>query len=140
MKAVTVHRILTYCIAAVWIANGLFCKLLNFVPRHEQIVARILGPGYAGILTKGIGVAEIVMAVWILSGIQSRFNAATQIVVVGAMNVLEFVLAPDLLLWGRFNAFFAILFMIAIYYNEFIVQPKAETGSAVGPVNVTRRA
>ena len=38
------------------------------------------------------------MAVWILSGIKSRLNAATQIVVVGVMNVLEFILAPD---WGE---------------------------------------
>jgi len=78
----TIHRILTYFMAAVWIANGLFCKVLNFVPRHEQIVARILGAGYAGILTKAIGVAEVLMAVWILSGIKSRFNAVTQILVV----------------------------------------------------------
>ena len=87
-------RILTFCMAAVWIANGLFCKLLNLVPRHELIVARILAAGYAGILTKVIGVAEILMAIWIVSGIKSRLNAVTQIVVVGAMNVLEFILAP----------------------------------------------
>jgi hypothetical protein len=93
-----IHRTLTYCIATVWIANGLFCKVLDFVPRHAEIVARILGTGYAGVLTKAIGVAEILMAVWILSGIKSRLNAATQIVVVGVMNILEFILAPD---WGE---------------------------------------
>ena len=73
---------------------GLFCKVLNFVPRHEQIVARILGAGCARTLTEAIGAAEILMAVWVLSGIAARFNAVTQIAVIGAMNVLEFILAP----------------------------------------------
>jgi hypothetical protein len=43
MNRSTVWRILNYGIASVWIANGLFCKLLNLVPRHQRIVARILG-------------------------------------------------------------------------------------------------
>jgi len=35
--------LLKYFIALIWLINGLFCKLLNFVPRHEEIVKRILG-------------------------------------------------------------------------------------------------
>jgi hypothetical protein len=128
LKRTTLYRVLTYGIAAVWVAMGLFCKVLNLVPRHEQIVARILGASYAGTLTRGIGLAEIVMAVWILSGIKARFNAVTQIVVIGAMNILEFILAPDLLLWGRLNSLFALLFMILIYYNEFVLRPEARSG------------
>jgi hypothetical protein len=126
MNRTTICRILTYGIATVWIANGLFCKVLDLVPRHEQIVARILGSQYAGVLTKAIGIAEILMAVWILIGITPRFNAVTQIVVVGAMNILEFFLAPDLLLWGRFNSVFASLFMILVGYNEFVLQPRQD--------------
>jgi len=119
MNRTTICRVLTYCIATVWIANGLFCKVLNLVPRHERIVARILGAEYAEILTKGIGVAEVLMAAWVLSRIGSRLNAVAQILVVGTMNVLEFFLAPDLLLWGRFNSVFALLFVIIVGYNEF---------------------
>ncbi len=37
------HQLLTYAIASVWLVNGLFCKVLNWVPRHQFIVARILG-------------------------------------------------------------------------------------------------
>jgi hypothetical protein len=125
MQRMTMHRFLTYFTAAVWIANGLFCKVFNLVPRHERIVARILGGQFAGFLTKAIGAAEIIMAVWILSGIKPRLNAALQILVVAAMNILEFFLAPDLLLWGRFNSVFATVFMILIYYNEFILRPEA---------------
>ncbi|EMS33047.1 hypothetical protein C943_00324 [Mariniradius saccharolyticus AK6] len=40
---------------------------------------------------------------------------------VAIMNILEFVLVPDLLLWGRYNALFALLFIGLVYYNEFVL-------------------
>lgn len=121
------HKLLTYLIAAVWFINGLFCKLLNFVPRHQQIVAQILGEEYAAILTKLIGVAEIGMAIWVLSRIFSRFNAIVQIFIVLTMNVLEFLIVPDALLWGKLNFFFALIFVLIVYYNEFILSKQADT-------------
>jgi uncharacterized membrane protein YphA (DoxX/SURF4 family) len=120
----TIHKLLTYFIAAVWLINGLFCKVLNLVPRHQQIVARILGEEHARLLTFLIGFSEIVMAVWILSAIKTRLNAITQILVIAAMNTLEFFLVPDLLLWGRGNAVFAFLFIVIIYCNEFLLNKK----------------
>ncbi|GAA4363223.1 hypothetical protein GCM10023185_31770 [Hymenobacter saemangeumensis] len=112
-------RQLAYLIAAVWLANGLFCKVLMLVPRHAAIVARILGPAHAGWLTRLIGLGEIGMAVWILSGIRPRWCALAQIGLVLTMNTLEAWLAPDLLLWGRANAAFAVLFCLLIYYHTF---------------------
>ena len=112
-------QLLNYFIAAVWIINGLFCKVLNLVPRHQEIVSRILGNDHAKLFTIAIGISEIAMAVWILSGIRRRLNAIAQIIIIATMNVLEFILVPDLLLWGRFNALFAFLFMLLIFYNEF---------------------
>ena len=113
------HKISNILIAMVWLVNGLLCKLLNLVPRHEMIVARILGNSHADLFTKLIGAAETLMAIWILSRIKPRLNSIFQIVIIAVMNCIEFVLAPDLLLWGRFNAAFALLFIIFIYYNEF---------------------
>jgi hypothetical protein len=110
---------LNYFIAIVWLVNGLFCKVLNLVPRHQQIVERILGTADGRFLTILIGIAEIGMAVWIFSGISARSNAVTQIILIGGMNTLEFFLAPDLLLWGKGNALFAFMFMLLIYYNAF---------------------
>lgn len=114
------YKILTYLIAAVWLANGLLCKVLNLIPRHREIVARILGNESASILTPMIGVAEVLMAIWILSGFKSDWNALTQILIIALMNLLEFFLAPDLLLWGKANAVFALMFIVLIYYKEFI--------------------
>lgn len=113
------HQITTYFIAAVWIVNGLFCKTLQLVPRHQLIVARILGNDFSGQMTLLIGISEIGMAVWILSNIKTRLNSILQIALVAAMNILEFILAPDLLLWGKFNLLFAFMFVLLIYYNEF---------------------
>jgi hypothetical protein len=120
----TRNRILNYLIAAVWIANGLICKVLNLIPRHQEIVARIIGNAHAGVLTRAIGFSEIAMAAWILSGIKTKFNALTQVVVIATMNTLEFIMAPDLLLWGRFNALFATLFCVLILFNEFYLRNK----------------
>ena len=114
-----IYQILTYCIATVWIANGFFCKVLNLVPRHEQIVAKILGNNYSKSLTILIGISEIIMAIWILSGYKTKLNATVQIAVVATMNTLEFLLVPDLLLWGKFNSLFALLFILVVYFNEF---------------------
>jgi len=119
----TIYKLFNYLIAAVWLVNGLFCKLLNGVPRHQDIVARILGNGHAAPLTRMIGLAEIAMAVWIVSGYWVRLNAITQVAIIATMNVLEFILAPDLLLWGRFNLLFAFLFVLLILYNEYFLKP-----------------
>ena len=118
------HKLLNYFIATVWIANGLFCKVLNLVPRHQEIVARILGNENSRLLTVLIGLSEIGMAVWILSGKWSELSAIAQIIIVAAMNTLEFYLVPDLLLWGKANSLFAFLFIILIYYNEFRLYKK----------------
>lgn len=109
-------QFLTYLIAAVWLVNGLFCKVLNLVTRHRQIVARIIGDTYARSMTRAIGLAEIAMAVWIVSGFLPVLNAIVQMAIIAAMNLLEFILAPDLLLWGRYNALFALLFILFIFY------------------------
>ena len=119
-----IHKLLTYCIAAIWIANGLFCKVLDLVPRHQQIVARILGNEYSRTLTIAIGCSEILMAAWVLSNNRSRLNAIAQIIIIAAMNTIEFILAPDLLLWGKANAIFAFILILVVYYNEFYLNKK----------------
>ena len=69
-----IYKILLYCTAAVWVANGLFCKVLNLVPRHQDIVAKILGDDFSRPLTVLIGISEIVMAIWVLSGFKTKLN------------------------------------------------------------------
>lgn len=120
------NKILTYLIIAIWISNGLFCKVLNLVPRHQEIVAKILSLNnyHSRIITILIGISEIIMAIWVLSRFKTKLNAIVQIIIVATMNTLEFFLAPDLLLWGKLNSLFAFLFIVLIYFNEFYLDKK----------------
>lgn len=118
------YDIFTYCIAAVWLVNGLYCKLLNFVPRHKLIVSEILSKDYAGILIQAMGISEIMMAIWIISGYKKTFNVYTQILIIGIMNIIEYIMVPELLLWGKMNIVFAAIFVLFIYFNEFVLNKK----------------
>lgn len=121
---IKLHSVLNFCIVVIWIINGLFCKILNIVSRHELIVSRILGEEYSRPITVLIGLSEIIMAVWIISGFRTKLNAIVQIVVIVVMNFLEFIIAPDLLMWGRFNAVFAFILIFVIYINEFYIKKR----------------
>lgn len=117
---------MTYFIAAVWFINGFFCKVLNLVPRHQEIVYHITKYEAARKLTVLIGVSEVLMAFWVASQFKSKLNAGIQIFVVLLMNVIEFTKVPELLLWGKVNFVFALCLVAAIYYNEFILKKKIQ--------------
>ena len=78
----------------------------------------------ANIFTILIGFSEIIMAIWILSGYKTKLNAIAQILIVATMNTLEFIIVPDLLLWGKLNSLFAFLFILVVYLNEFYLNRK----------------
>lgn len=113
-------NILIYFISLVWFVNGFFCKVLNLVPRHQEIVASILNEQYSREITFIIGVLEILMTIWILSKFKSKLNSVVQIVIIIIMNIIEFITVKDLLLFGNLNIVFAFLFVLIIYYQEFI--------------------
>ncbi len=125
MKRAAIHKILTILISLVWLINGLYAKVLGFVPRHQEIVARILGSEISFVAVKVIGALEICMFIWIISRKFSRLAAVMQIIIVMTMNVMEFILVPDLLLFGRMNIIIALVFVCVVYVNEFIIKPKS---------------
>ncbi len=106
-------------IALIWLANGFFCKVLNLVPRHTEIVGVILGNHFARPITVAIGLSETLLAIWIFLGKWRKQTAIFQIFLVLCMNIIECFLAPDLLLWGRMNLIFAMLFAVLVYYHAF---------------------
>lgn len=115
-------------VAGVWFVNGLGCKVLDVVPRHRQIVERVLGlaPDDATLLTKAIGFGEILIGLWVLTGLCPRLATWFQIALVATMNVLEFWLAPDLLLYGRANLPVALVFIGVLYLQG--LQPNTAKG------------
>lgn len=118
------YRFILYLAAAVWLINGLFCKVLNQVPRHQEIVEVVLSIQDGRILTILIGVSEIAMAIWIVSRLFSRLNVLVQIGIVLTMNVIEQLLAGEYLMWGKFNFIFALVFCVLLAFNEFIIKKK----------------
>ncbi len=84
--------------ASVWILFGLVFKVLHLLPRHETIVAAVIGPTWAGPATVLIGVAEVGMGLWILSRRWPVACAVAQTLVIVAMNTLEIALAHQHLL------------------------------------------
>lgn len=121
MKQKLFFNLLKYLIALVWLVNGIYCKVLGYVPRHQAIVAEILGEQYAKELIVLIGLSEVVMAIWVLSEYRVKTCATLQIAVVGLMNILEFSLVSHLLLWGRLNIVFAGIFILVVYYYGFVL-------------------
>src|SRR5688572_19122912 len=85
-------------IGAVWIFHGLYSKLLNGIPRHRLIVGKVLGSANAGIATRTIGVLEVLLGVWVLTGWQPVACAVVQTTALVAMNTLEIVMAAELLI------------------------------------------
>lgn len=125
-RARVLNRLLILFFSLIWLVNGLFCKILDLVPRHQQIVAEILGETYAKSLTIAIGVGEMLIAIWIISRKFAQLSAITQILLIVTMNILEFILAPHLLLWGRLNIVFALCLAALVYYQGFVLEPRLE--------------
>ncbi len=85
-------------IGGVWVFHGLYSKILNGIPRHQLIVARILGERFAGPATKLIGCGEVLLGLWAFTGIARVECAAVQTLALVAMNALEIALARGLLI------------------------------------------
>ena len=79
----------------------------------------------AGTFTLFIGIGETALGIWILTGKRIKETAVFQIVLIGTMNTIEFILVPELLLWGKLNALFAFLLILVIYINAFLIQRDA---------------
>ncbi len=111
------RKILTFLLAAVWLVNGLVCKVFGLAPRHQEIVSQILGESHSGLFTFLIGFGEVFLGIWILLRKQVKLHTILQVILVLIMNVIEFTLVPSLLLWGKFNLVFAVVFVAMVIYH-----------------------
>jgi hypothetical protein len=75
-------------IAAVWLYEGLWCKLLNSEPNQLRIIEALprSSPTAARALLKLLGVIEVAIAIWALTGIEPIFCATAQTALVAALN------------------------------------------------------
>jgi len=110
------HILLGVLIGSVWVFHGLYSKILNGIPRHRQIVERILGEGVADFATLAIGILEVLLGIWIFCGFFKRTCATVQTLAIVAMNSLEIYLAPDLLISALGMVFLNLIFLSMVWY------------------------
>ncbi|MDQ6712709.1 MAG: DoxX-like family protein [Candidatus Dormibacteraeota bacterium] len=75
-------------IAAVWLYQGGWCKLIAPNERHLKVVTDLPGVGavHARKVLALVGSVEVALAAWVLSGRAPRTAAAAQTALLGAMN------------------------------------------------------
>ena len=88
-------------VGGVWVFHGLYSKLLNGLPRHREIVARVVGEESATPVTKLVGLGEVLLGLWTWSGRARKACATTQTAALVSMNTLEISRADDLLISAR---------------------------------------
>jgi uncharacterized membrane protein YphA (DoxX/SURF4 family) len=75
-------------VAAVWLYEGLWCKLLGREPRQFQVVAAVpgFGPGFGAVFLRVLGTVEVAIGLWALSGLAPLPCAVVQTVLLVALN------------------------------------------------------
>jgi hypothetical protein len=83
-------------VAAVWLYEGLWCKLLRGQPHEFKVVEAVphFGPRIGALFLQVLGVAEVALAAWTLSATAPIECATTQTLLLIALNGTG-------LLWAR---------------------------------------
>ena len=83
-------------VAAVWLYEGLWCKLLGGDPNQLRVVEAVprFGPRVGAMFLKTLGTVEVAMGLWALSGIAPLACAVAQTVLLVALNA-------NGLIWSR---------------------------------------
>jgi hypothetical protein len=83
-------------VAAVWLYEGLWCKLLRGQPHELEVVESVpyFGPRVGALFLQVLGVIEVLLAIWVLSGIAPVWCALAQTVLLVTLNA-------NGLLWAR---------------------------------------
>jgi hypothetical protein len=83
-------------VAAVWLYEGLWCKLLNGEPHQVQVVEAVprFGPRVGLVFLKSLGVVEVGLGFWALGGFAPLLCAIVQTVLLVTLNTCG-------LLWAR---------------------------------------
>jgi hypothetical protein len=83
-------------VAAVWLYEGLWCKILGQVHSQVEVVTAVprLGPRFGLRFLKVLGIVEVAMAAWVMIGMAPAICAITQ-------TGLLIVLNANGLLWAR---------------------------------------
>lgn len=84
-------------LAGVWLHQGLWAKVLDGDPSHREIIGSLplMNATRSRAATVVIGMLEIGMAAWVLSGRRPRACAAAQTGLMAGFNAGALAFAPD---------------------------------------------
>lgn len=87
-------------ISAVWLYEGLWCKVLGMMPSQLAIVVELPGctPDRALKILKVVGSVEIFLGLWVLTGVHPAWCALAEVMLLVLMN-------GNALLWARHLVF-----------------------------------
>lgn len=88
--------LIRFCIAAVWLYEGFWCKIVGRLPSQLEVVTAVprLGARFGPAFLKALGLVEAAIALWVIFGIAPGLCAIVQVVVLAALNI-------NGLLWAR---------------------------------------
>jgi hypothetical protein len=91
--------VIRVAVAAVWLYEGLWCKLLRRELHQFQIVEAVpfLGGSIGAFFLKGLGVIEVGIALWVLGGFAPILCAVVQTLLLVALNANGLVWARHLI-------------------------------------------
>jgi len=83
-------------VTAVWLYEGLWCKILGRAKLEAQVVAAVpaIGAQFGPLLLKALGVVEVLLAAWVMSGIYPGACAIAETALLAVLNI-------NGLLWAR---------------------------------------
>lgn len=83
-------------VAAVWLYEGLWCKLLRGSPRELEVVKAVprWGPRFGLPFLLALGVVEVAVAAWVWSGVEPYLCAWVETVLLVSLNASG-------MLWSR---------------------------------------
>jgi hypothetical protein len=86
-------------VAAVWLYEGLWCKLLGHEKRQFEVVAAVprYGRRFGVLFLKVLGAGEVAIAAWVLSGAHPIACATAQTLLLVALNANGLVWARGLI-------------------------------------------
>jgi hypothetical protein len=82
------YWLIRIAVAAVWLYEGLWCKLLGGQPHEFAVIAAVptWGPRIGATALRLLGCLEILLAAWAISAIEPRAAATVQTVLLVLLN------------------------------------------------------
>jgi uncharacterized membrane protein YphA (DoxX/SURF4 family) len=93
------NRLIRLAIALVWLYQGLWCKVLGGVPRHQAVISAVpfIGSEAGHRTLLALGLLECGIGLWVLSGRWMRQVAIVQTALLAAMNAGGLIWAAHLI-------------------------------------------